>query len=79
MCIYICVCMCVCMYDWVTLLYSRNRQNIVNQVYFIFKKLKKESSWSSCCGAVETNPTRNNEVEGLIPGLTQWVKDPVLL
>ena len=22
------------------------------------------------------NPTRNNEVEGLIPGLAQWVKDP---
>ena len=25
-----------------------------------------------------TNPTRNHEVAGLIPGLTQWVKDPVL-
>ena len=25
-----------------------------------------------------TNPTRNNEVEGSIPGLTQWVKDLVL-
>ena len=24
-----------------------------------------------------TNPNRNQEV-GLIPGLTQWVKDPVL-
>ena len=22
------------------------------------------------------NPTRNNEVVGLIPGLAQWVKDP---
>ena len=22
-----------------------------------------------------TNPTRNHEVEGSIPGLTQWVKD----
>ena len=29
-------------------------------------------------GAVETNPTRNHEVVGLIPGLTQWVKDQVL-
>ena len=25
-----------------------------------------------------TNPTKNHEVAGLIPGLTQWVKDPVL-
>ena len=25
------------------------------------------------------NPTRNHEVEGLIPGLAHWVKDPSLL
>ena len=24
-----------------------------------------------------TNPTRNHEVVGLVPGLAQWVKDPV--
>ena len=34
--------------------------------------------WSSRCGAAETNPTRNYEVSGLIPSLTQWVKDPAL-
>ena len=33
---------------------------------------------SSHCGAVQTNPTRNDEVAGFIPGLAQWVKDLVL-
>ena len=36
------------------------------------------NTWSSCCGTLETNPTRNREVVGLIPGLSQWVKDPAL-
>ena len=26
-----------------------------------------------------TNPTRNHEVGGSIPGTTQWAEDPVLL
>ena len=34
---------------------------------------------SSRRGAAETNPIRNHEVTGSIPGLIQWVKDLVLL
>ena len=33
--------MCVCVRDWVTMLYSRNWHNIVNQLYS--HKKKKES------------------------------------
>ena len=40
--------------------------------------LKLSALWSSHCGAVERNPTRNHEVEGLVPGLAQWVKDLAL-
>ena len=29
-------------------------------------------------GAAEMNPTRNRELVGSIPGLTQWVKEPAL-
>ena len=34
---------------------------------------------SSRRGIVETNPTRNHEVAGSIPVLTQWVEDLALL
>ena len=40
--------------------------------------IRRMSQGSSHCGAVGTNPTRNHEVAGLIPGLTQWVKDLAL-
>ena len=42
------------------------------------KIVKNCKNWCSHRGAAETNPTRNHEVIDLIPGLTQWVKDPAL-
>ena len=39
---------------------------------------KKKKIWSFRRGTVEMNPTRNHEVSGSIPGLTQWVKALVL-
>ena len=38
----------------------------------------KTGKGSSHCGTAETNPTRNHEAGGLIPGLTHWVKDLAL-
>ena len=42
------------------------------------KPRKDHRAGSSRRDTVETNPTRNHEVVGSIPGLTQWVKDPEL-
>ena len=43
-----------------------------------FTKKKKKKKRSSPRGAAETNPSRNQEFAGLIPGLSQWVKDMAL-
>ena len=39
---------------------------------------KEKGIWSSRCGSLETNQTSIREVASSIPGLAQWVKDPVL-
>ena len=42
------------------------------------RTLNQENQGSSCCSSAITKPTSIPEDVGLVPGLAQWIKDPVL-
>ena len=50
-----------------------------NGLYDFRVCMGKKKKRSSHHGTAEMNPTRNHGVEGSIPGLALWVKDPALL
>ena len=58
---------------------SFQQTKVQDQMVSQVNSIKVLEKWSSRCGSLETNPSGNHEVEGLIPGLAQWVKDPLLL
>ena len=69
---------------WGTIKYTPRKPKEQSKVIlkgkiFLLQVFMLKKSRSSHCGAVETHPTSNHEVSGLIPGLAQCVKDLALM
>ena len=71
-------------YNGILLCHKKEQNNAIAAIWIELETLtltevsQKEKDKSSHRGLMETNLTRIHEVTGLIPGLTQWVKDPAL-
>ena len=61
------------------LVIKKRTYTIIFLYQFSRYSLKEISLRSSHCGSVVMNPTSIHEDAGSIPGLVQWVMDPVLL
>ena len=65
------------MFDWVTFAVQQKLVQHCQSTIMVLKK-EKASEGVPVVAQWSTNPTRNHEVAGSIPGLAQWVKDPAL-